>query len=227
MTEPLTRRHDRTYLLEGVLLAVLVLGPSVAVGMALNADAGNIADWVAAVSTTLALGAAVVAARVAFQTLDRELMKDGRGQAEMVSAWAAAPMQWVADDVGHVEGQNDVSEADEFAVQVGGVDVRLRNASELPVTNVKLAVELILDHDAAPIPFAERRTIPVVPPGVSPQSVVVMADDPIARDQFVDLHTTVLNRVILRLRFTDAAGMEWLRTIPGELAPFERDVRPR
>ena len=68
---------DRRYLLEGTMVALLILGPSVAAALALDLDEGSIAEWVAAVATVAAVIAAVYAGLAAKAALNIELKREG------------------------------------------------------------------------------------------------------------------------------------------------------
>ena len=94
--------------------------------------------------------------------------------------------------------------------------VELRNASDLPVTNVKLEVALRTadDDEAEPDSFGKHSTEPVVRPGGGIQVIRVEGKQPVGRADLRGLHTTPMNRVVIKLRFTDAAGTTWLRTSP-------------
>lgn len=93
---PMNREHDHRphWTLEGCLLFTLVVGPAVALGMAFDANAGTISDWVAALATTGALVAAAIAARYAAGVLMIEQRREQRAendrraeQANRVAAW--------------------------------------------------------------------------------------------------------------------------------------------
>lgn len=198
-------------MLEATLASLLILGPAICVGVAMDGKWGSIAEWVAALATVAAFFAALVAARFAAGALKIEQARETdrleikkREQASLVSAWI---------DIEYAVG------ADGSRVAVTGLTCRLRNASALPVHDVRV-IGLIERHSK------ERRSremfrgveLSTLPPSNEPiveriggpgRNGLVSVVDGAARAARIAPRCT--------LEFTDSSGRRWVRYPSGEL----------
>ncbi|MCF6377471.1 hypothetical protein L2K70_07625 [Nocardioides KLBMP 9356] len=171
----------------------------------------SLSDWLSALGAVGALLAASGAAWAAWSTLTVERRRDGVLEAERRQAHASTVAVWVSD----VTDRLLTSLSGEPELDV--VTINLRNASALPVTEVKVAILFELEPGVLK-PFGDLRTIPVLPPSEGePHEVRMQTLLSVRLDEFVNLHSTPLNRVVIRLRFKDASGLEWRRDTPGTL----------
>jgi hypothetical protein len=134
---------SRAFLFEGMLGALLILGPAIGIGVALDSDAGSIADWVAGVATTLAFVAAVFAARSAQRMLRVEQDRDARAQAGRVATWHEEPWGWEPNMVKvahHADGT--ATWEDDGTYGVASLGVRVLNASDMPIFEVAIVGKL-------------------------------------------------------------------------------------
>jgi arabinogalactan oligomer / maltooligosaccharide transport system substrate-binding protein len=166
---------------------------------------GDVASWFSATATLGALVFAVVAVVVARRTYrlesQRDRVKDSfvrRSQAALVSAW------WAKEE-GHQGRSRDHSWA-----------VYLRNASDTPVYKAHLTVMGMGE-------YARRKALElsVVPPTQAP--TIHAIEIPAAKgDSERDSFGHPFSEYRVSLRFTDAAGVRWIRDEYGylrELAP--------
>jgi arabinogalactan oligomer / maltooligosaccharide transport system substrate-binding protein len=175
---------------------------------------GDVPSWLSAGVTLAALVFAVVAVVVARRTYRLESGRDlvnaearqqqdlfvRRSQAALVSAW------WAKED-GHQDRPRDPSWA-----------VHLRNASDAPVYKAHLTVMGMGEH-------ARRKALElsVVPPTQAPTIHAVKI--PTARgDRERDSLGHPLSEYRVSLRFTDSAGVRWIRDEYGSLRELERDL---
>lgn len=181
-------------------------------------DRGAFPDWFAAVATFAAFGAAAVAARYAADVQQRESRRDQarardqrRAQASVVAAWP--------DSVRWGTRQEDGLDEDDMTV-VTGVSAFLRNASDVPVTEVRIDFTFVLlGDDAKPIGAArmgsERRAI--LEPTLEPITVwlsSVTDENPIL---VPDADEAARTEVRVDITFTDSAGRRWHRSAAGVL----------
>lgn len=186
------------------------------------------AGWVEALATVAAFSAAIIAAVLVGRTLDLELDReeqrleaDMRSQAALVAAWPKAPtgeFDPVLDDDGF-----EVSEL----YWIEGAHVSLRNASEVPVTDVRVDVMVtVLDPaDGREVGYvhATRREA-YLPPGSSPVQWTLLGPGLRVpgglRARPGEMHSSLPIRV--DFYFTDAAGLRWHRSRRG-LKPIQRE----
>lgn len=134
-----SRPRPRRYVLESTLIVLIILGPAVCLGIALDAKGGSIAEWVAALATSGALLAAGYAALSARDLLAVEQARDARHedflrrqQASKVALWGPRH-GWVRGQISNdlPDGTKEWSEGGPSTFE--SVRFRVRNASDLPV----------------------------------------------------------------------------------------------
>jgi hypothetical protein len=201
-----------------------------------GAPSGSIPDWIEAIATVAAFAAAVFAARYAAGAfvLEREresqrLDAERRAQASLVAAWPARFIQYMDEQQADLPKGLDT---------IAGAEVLLRNASDLPVTNVHVdfwAVHAYADeHGPADIRRLGGQTLAVLPPATEPHRVLWSTE---GRQHFLPGVPTVGDprdfwpsepphdpaRLILDLTFRDSSGVLWRRDRVGRLQEVLKD----
>lgn len=197
------------------LLAYLAVGTCLALVTEVGMEAGSVADWVAAVATALALGAAVVAARAAFRAVRVELNRDDRSQAELVAAWPSS--------LTTIE-----TPPSQKTTAITGVFLALRNASQLPVFDVRVDVTFTdsagVARDAVPPPalttimLDPNETPKLHPVGMGGQRGYIPMKDFAVTDA-----DKVPGELKIELLFTDMSGIRWRRTRNGRPTIVSRE----
>ncbi|MFC7500833.1 hypothetical protein [Nocardioides sp. GCM10030258] len=209
---------------------LVVVGIAVGIGLVLDADAGSMADWVAASATVAAFGAAMLAADYAARALGIEQVRDGellrerrRAQAALVAAW---PDKFVPNWQQQQSGPPIAEEG------ISGAIAMLRNASEVPVTNVHVDFSVVLaptggateekprylgGEDLAVLPpSAEPRPIRWITEGETPVMIVGVPTLGDGQD-YPDYGTYDPSHLVVDISFRDAAGILWRRDRLGRL----------
>lgn len=202
---PRWRDMDRRYLLEGTLVALLVMGPATAVALALDLEEGSIAEWVSALATIAAVIAAVYAGRAAKAALGIELNREGdrlererQDQASKVAAWIGS----IRTDPVTRETR---SWGQPFAVTKHGA--KLRNASDVPVTDVVLRY-VVADG------MCPESIYGVLPPADQP----VFAEVEDSQNEWWDVSEAIaMGGLGVEITFRDARGQAWTRMVDGRL----------
>lgn len=174
--------------------------------------------WIEAGATLAAVGAAIVAGLYAARAFrlesDREHRweKDNRAtQASRVVAWPLE-MQWRKGPFDEQTGQYPVME-------VSGLNVRVRNASDLPVAKVRLAATIVVgraDGFAEELDFGSTAFFSVEPETTTDVVVSATHGDAIRLVTTQRVDPRYETRVFLQ--FVDAAGRSWTRRLhEGEL----------
>ncbi|MDR7251905.1 hypothetical protein J2X46_000881 [Nocardioides sp. BE266] len=207
--------EGRTYLLEGVLGSVLILGPAICVGVAMDARWGSIAEWVAGLATVAAFLAAVLAARFAARALEIEQDRERDRQNAIIREQAVLVAAWIeVDYIKSLAGAR---------VHAKTMTCILRNASPVPVHDVE--VRVLLDAaDGVGRKLIGTVKLATLPPSTDPIS------ERIAPFQRTDPIAAVRERAdVPALRcsmdFTDSAGTRWFRGANGELE-IDQDYDP-
>lgn len=182
-------------------------------------DGAPFATWLEATSTLAAVLAAMYAGLYAARAWTLEVEREERwadqqklAQAAKVAAW---PGGWIE---GHI--YNSETQLDEPG-PLEGVKVFVRNASDVPVTD--LFVEAILKINQASdrpmvITFiAERRITRLMVPAGEPVEMTLKADEPINPRVYVPGNIGPDWWCELRISFRDAAGQKWTRLADGQL----------
>jgi hypothetical protein len=221
-----TNRTTYAALAIGILV---VFGVAITIGLFTEAEAGSMADWVAAVATVAAFGAAILAARYAAGAFELESGRDAqflavqrRSQAALVAAW---PDKFIPHWDHHPDGTSTIVEG-----ITGGIAM-LRNASDVPVTNVHVDFTVILAH-ADGLAGAETRylggeDLAVLPPSTEPREIrwsiaptaVMIPGVPTLGDgqDYPDHGTYDPARLMVDITFRDATGVLWHRDHAGRL----------
>lgn len=201
--------------------AVVVAAMLAAFGLALLAvwltdgNKADLAGWVEAIATLAALGGAVLAAlllaqavRIELNREEQRLQHDRSSQAALVAAWPGR----ISENTGELD------EVTGFVRRVGidNVQVHLRNASAIPVTDVTIAVKVRIRHGDAPTegdlawPSGDGyHNEAVLPPGDEVASVWVGLEHVVPYPDGPVPDSMVLREVIFA--FTDAVGHRWVR----------------
>jgi maltose-binding protein MalE len=183
-------------------------------GMASSINWGDVPNWLSASVSLAALSFAVAAVLVARRTYQRESERDlvnaearrkqdefvRRAQAALVSAW------WAKEDV-HLTGKAESSWA-----------VHLRNASDTPVYKVHVTIVGMGSH-AKRIAFE----LPLVPPTNIPAIYPIDISE-IKANSDLDVTSFPMGDFRVSLRFTDAAGVRWIRDEYGYLRELEPNL---
>ena len=214
-------------MLAGGILGVVAI--AVVVGLISGADTGSMADWVAAIATVAAFGAAILAARYAAGAFRLESDREGQllraqqtAQAALVAVW---PDRFVTSWLPEHDG---VDTADGIA----GAVAMLRNASDVPVTNVHVDFRVLL-ADAEGLAEANStylggEDLAVLPPSTEPREIKwFLGLDPVMIPEVPMLDdggdgppsgTYDSSRLVVDITFRDAAGVLWHRDSGGQLA---------
>lgn len=165
--------------------------------------------WWEATSTAAALAAATVAVLYSSITLDREREREREWQAARVAAWPGE-IKWGTKKVGGLD-EPDWS-------QIHGLHAVVRNASDLPVTEVLVSFRLALvsvgQRGAATVDSSATlgtERLAVLPPSNDP--IVVHLSD-VHRDSPIDvddLDEAARTELLVDLEFRDSAGRQWRR----------------
>jgi hypothetical protein len=211
----------------GGVLAIVVI--AFAVGLVTDGDNGSTADWVAAIATVGALGAAVVAARYAAGAFDLEQGREERLFFERRSAQAALVAAWPEQFIPNREQEHDGSMT--VVEGITGAVAMLRNASDIPVTNVHIDFTVVLakadGRVAAEVRYLGGEDLAVLPPAseatearwISAAGAVMIPGVPTLGDGMDYPHygTYDPSHLIVDVTFRDAAGVLWHRDRVGRL----------
>jgi hypothetical protein len=199
------------YLLEGVLLAALILGPGIAVAVAMDSRHGSVADWVSALATVAAFIAAVAAGQTAARLWrieskrdDERRSRDKQEQALLIAAWYGSKTWRPASVL--ASGNRMPGPRGEFGVWV-------RNASQVPVTGV---VVRVIGQDGSAL-YAQG--MGTVPPAADPVFVPAPRDvHGLLRVQHWECSAEIM--------FIDAGDQPWTRERSGRLRDGLHGARP-
>jgi hypothetical protein len=200
------------YLLEGTLLATLVLGPGIAVAVGMDSEHGSIADWVAALATVAAFIAAVLAGRTAVALWriesgrdEERRTQDKQQQAVQIAAWYG-PKTWRPTPPPAAPGQPPAPNPKDFGVW-------LRNASQVPIRDM---IVRVIGSDGNAV---YTQSIGTVPPSEEP----VFAPAPQQMRSFLWAQHWSCAAEIL---FVDAGNQPWTRESSGRLRPGLHGAHP-
>lgn len=200
-----------------IAAAALPVVGAVILRVTADIEAGSAADWTAALATIGALIAAMVAAHFTAEQLriedareDARLLADKQSQAALVSAWPI--------DIDWRSSQDPYTGAMTEEVGVlAGVKTRVRNASDAPVTRVKVDVSVVVQkpgRDAVRYDVGRRDDLPLLPPGEL-KDMWVDASEVSSIPEPEDGVDRVWAEV--QVYFADSVGREWTRLPVGEL----------
>lgn len=171
-------------------------------------DRSAFPSWLSAVATFAAFAAAAVAARYAAQVQARESHRDQarardqrRAQADRVAAWVSS---------GPVYGRAGAGKALD-SLQIVSMTVAARNASQLPVTEVDIAVYHYVENQPDPV-FVAAVGHHLLPPDDTTERLLAFSDiAPLSTPPDKDRGARVM------VLFTDASGRRWMRGIDSTL----------
>lgn len=213
-----------------VLLAISAMLLAISTALLVTAATGSswsdASGWIEALATTAGLGAAVAAAALIVRTLQLETERDEarfeferRAQATLIAAWGI--------DVEYETAKNQ--DGYEVPAAITGAKLHLRNASQVPVTQleIKVIVRYVLETEAGTDYGTESSGITlrdVLAPSADPvvDRVILESVIPlVAEGQAIEAYPVTL----VQITFTDSAGARWCRTITGltEVATFDRN----
>lgn len=184
----------------------------------LHRPAREFPAWWSASSTAAAFTAAAVAAMFAADAFRLEHRRDERWQTERRQAQASLVAAW---PLNLVRVETRVGNAVPDTVQL--VVARIINTSTLPVRNVYFeAFVTVASNGMSMRHRIGSHLVAVVPPGESSTEVRIPADDP-ARSFLQPGGASVDWIPDVRLSFTDAAGVRWMRDENGVLADISEE----
>lgn len=163
--------------------------------------------WLEATATLAAFVAAAIAVRYASNAYQLEYQREerwqdaqSRVQASLVAAWAEVRPTW---------GRQGKSSS------FPDVGCWIRNASELPITNVTMEAQI---HEGP----RSLVVVPLIPPGQDPQ-LIHWPDGSFEQA----LYQALLHdgsTIDVNVRFTDSSSRRWHRSSNGELEPAVEPV---
>lgn len=178
----------------------------------LGLEPGSTAEWVTAIATIAALAAAVCAARAAWHQLRMQQRTGQALAAEQEAAQARLIAGWVSTI--HVARHADTGGVVAFT----GLDVTLRNASELPVYEVNGWVrDRKTQGSLAKAPFS----VEVLEPASTPisETLAMPARTALSVEAFGGVEEGRLpSQSEVEFKFRDAVGKWWLRAGSGALS---------
>jgi hypothetical protein len=181
-------------------------------------DGGSFAAWLEAVSTLTAVLAAMYAGLYAANAWKLETARETRWiqqqQREQASKIAAWPVKLRDHAVEQDEAGNFLYEG--FA----GVDIKLRNASDVPVTRVCADATLVIDIKSnvpLRIPLGASEVARTLEPATDPLSKYVAADTPVDPSRYKPGNVDIDYWCEISLSFRDAGGRDWERLADGQL----------
>lgn len=214
--------EGRLFFVESVLMGLLILGPSVAVALALDFQHGNLAEWLSALATTGALIAALAAARYAKKAFELERSRDNVRDEERREQQASQVAAWVQ----RLQLAKKQSSNGPVKVLVPpGQVFNFINRSGLPVTDAVFVFQARVQRNTTFIlSLGEWRHI-LLTPNDLPQELplpepVRAALQRVATDN-VDRKTGEVPAITVTVgvTFTDTANRHWTRQPNGSLAP--------
>jgi hypothetical protein len=220
---------DRTALVATLGGTAGVMAVVICSGLIFGAEAGSMADWVAAVATVAAFCAAVLAARYAAGAFSLERGREAQILQGRRTAQAALVAAWPDRFVPNWEQQH--SGPDLRVPGIRGAVAMLRNASDVPVTGIHVDFDVVNAYADAIAPADIRHLggvdLAVLPPGQELKELRWVADDvlmvpgvPTLGDEsdYPDFGVYDPGRLLVTITFRDAAGVLWHRDPAGHLS---------
>lgn len=214
----MTARH-RVALGAGIALALL--------GVAMMGAAWaptELAGWIEAVATAAAFGAATIAAVFAVNAFRLEFAREERFRDDQKKSQASLVAAWVTSSDLLLEAPESGDENDPRVIgsPVQFVNLQLMNASPLPVTDVKVVVDVrFLQFGRPPWDRLEfgsesRDVLPPASASEDTEHCTIVLPNPLDLRHF-NVYDSDSFRWLVELSFTDASGTRWRRTPDGEL----------
>lgn len=218
--DPFREAHRRplwlVHVVEAALVVVGIIALPVAIGIAMDAKHGNIAEWVSALGTLAAVVAAIQAGKWARRAYQHEVSKTE--QQNLVAAWLS---EVVEAGVGNKRALRP-------GQVLSGCIVQVRNLSDLPVRNVLLSAEFVhakADGTVERYPFNPQRLLQVAPTSSQPDRAERTLSIAEKAHIFVPGRTKTPEQqetapeffIEVSIRFTDTKNRTWLRDGLGAL----------
>jgi hypothetical protein len=195
----------------------LVLAASLALWAVTGTRLVEFPPWLESVSAFATFIAAVTAGIFAVAAFKIEFDRDVRWHVAQRRSQAALVAAWVYEAERDEEFETD-DDGFEFATDIGltAVRVKVRNASELPVTNVAIRVRLTAATDDGNGMDREIGTAGIAVLEPSPEAIQVVVLTPF---DFIDEGAALPPdyTVHVSTQFVDAADLSWERTSSGRL----------
>lgn len=214
-----TRNVSYTYFFEAVLIALLVLGPALAIALAFDLSSGSVAEWVAGLATVAAVVAAVFAARYAKHVRDIEMKRDQerdlalrRNQAEQVAVWAPKGIDWEGPYISQTfRASGRIETTESGVIEPTSAPVTLLSNSPLPIFG--LEVEIYIDGVLA----ATHRHLPPLVGRLEEVEVITFVTRPELVAHIAKVHGRTLLPPPMEFgwSFKDLVGRSW-RWVPRE-----------
>jgi hypothetical protein len=208
-------RHS-PFWLKLIEVAALVVGVS-ALGHWL-AYGARFPDWLEAVSTLAAVLAAMYAGLYAANAWKLEIERETRWVQQQQREQAGKVAGWPGELRRHVIGQDATGGLHYGGYE--GLDIVLRNASDVPVTRVWADVTLIVDVKSSAsvrIPFGAKEVARILEPATHPVTKYVGADTVVDPSTYKPGGVEIDYWCEIILTFRDASGRDWKRLADGQL----------
>ncbi|HEY0888694.1 MAG TPA: hypothetical protein VGE38_03665 [Nocardioides sp.] len=205
---------SRPLLLDWTVGGLMFVGVAITIQAVFHLEAGSAAEWVSALATVAALAAAVYAGQAAWRQLriqQRALFEQAHdketGQARLVAGWVSTI---------HVARNLSTNQI----IGMFGLDVALRNASELPVYELSGWVQ---DRETGGSVARAPFSIQVLEPAATPAKETILM-----RTGLLDLTALgdpeehkLPSAFEVEFDFRDSAGKWWHRSGAGGLSAVE------
>ena len=178
----------------------------------------SFAVWLEAVSTLVAVLAAMYAGlyaanawKLETERENRWIAQQQREQASKIAAWPVGLRPHAVED----DGLGNVSYRG-----YEGVDVKLRNASDVPVTRVWADATLVIDiksDEPLRFHFGASEVVRVLEPATEPLDRYVAADSPFDPSTYRPGNVDIDYWCEISFSFRDAGGRDWERLADGQL----------
>lgn len=213
MTDDTTGPGTATILLSAASVVLVTIGASSTAWWLADQPTSDWPAWIEAGATVAAVGAAIVAGFYAARAFGLERQRESRwedgqrsAQASLVAAWPDGD-PWV-----HEAGR-------EFRIYGGAA--LMRNASPLPVSNLRIEFWLVNMHDELPPTHLATTHLSYLPPREEPVRIEVTLGRPPKNGIVVGEETSFSLQLALEVTFRDAAGVTWRRDLTGRLTTVE------
>lgn len=181
-------------------------------------DGAGLAAWLEAVSTLAAVLAAMYAGFYAANAWKLETAREARWGQQQLREQASRIAAWPADLHPHVVADDGLGNVTYSGFD--GVNVMLRNASDVPVTRVWADVTLVVDLKSdAPLRLhlGASEVVRVLEPATQPLNKYVAADEPFDPSTYRRGNVDLDFWCEISLGFRDAGGRDWERLADGQL----------
>jgi hypothetical protein len=197
-----------------VVLATSLLG-------SLLIDGASFTAWLESVSTLAAVLAAMYAGFYAANAWKLEVEREERWAAQQRTEQASKVAAWPDRPREHVTGHDEMTGA--YTKEgFDGLHVWLRNASDVPVTQVSIDATLVVragSTNLIRIDMGTREVARLLEPTTEPVKKFVEADAPVNPNTYKPGNVEIAYWFEVSLNFRDAGGRVWERSANGQLIP--------